>query len=126
MDIICLAFMLVGVIMMIRAQVLKHKGMWDLRNDDALFHRSLNSPYEVTSAGGIFFALGLIAEIGYTFGLKAGLWSTVAVAVINAVINVIWLKHIETDDKELRAHAVALIILSAFVLFIAGLMLFLI
>ncbi len=126
MDILCLIFMLAGVIMVIRAQVLKHKGMWNLRNDGAMFHRGIESPYELTNVGVIFFAIGLIAEIGFTFGLKAGLWSAVAAALINAVVNVVWLKHIEEDDKDPRTSAATNIIGSVFVIFIAGLMLFLI
>lgn len=60
------------------------------------------------------------------FGIKAGLWSAVAAAVINAVANAVWLKHIEEDDKDPRTSAAANILGSVFAIFMAGLMLFLI
>lgn len=128
MDIVFLILLLAGLAMIVIAQVLKHKGMWDLRNDDAPFHyhRGVDSPYGLTTVGVIFSAIAVIGEIGITFGLKAGLWSAVAAAVINAAANVIWLRHIEEDDNEPRSIAVANIIVSAFALFIAVFMLFLI
>ncbi|MBD5383681.1 MAG: hypothetical protein HDR72_01610 [Ruminococcaceae bacterium] len=128
MDIVFLILLLAGLAMIVIAQVIKHKGMWNLRNDDAPFHyhRGVDSPYGLTTVGGIFLAIAVIGEIGVTFGLKAGLWSAVAAAVINAAVNVIWLRHIEEDDKDPRTNAAANILLSAFVIFIALLVLFLI
>lgn len=128
MDILFLILMLIGVIMIVIAQVLKHKGMWNLRNDEVSFHnhRGIESPYELTSIGGAIFALSIIGEIGNTFGIKAGLWIAVAAALINAIGNAVWLKHIEEDDKDPRTTAVVNIGLSTFVLFVSGLMLFLI
>lgn len=128
MDILFLILMLIGVIMIVIAQVLKHKGMWNLRNDDVPFHNSrfIESPYELTSIGGALFALSIIGEIGNTFGIEAGLWSAAAAAVINAIGNAVWLKHIEEDDKDPRTAAEVNIALSALVLFVSGLMLFLI
>lgn len=126
-NVICLIPVIVGAVLMFVSVVLRHKGMWDLRNDDASFHnpRGIDSPYELTTVGVIFFAIGIIGEIWITFGLKAGLWSTVAAAVINATANVIWLRHIEEDDKDPRTTAAVNILGSVFAIFIAGLMLFL-
>ncbi len=128
MDILFLILMLIGVIMIVIAQVLKHKGMWDLRNDDVPFHyrRGIESPYELTSIGGILFALSIIGAIWNTFGIRAGLWSAAAAALISAVGNAVWFKHIEEDDKDPRTAAEVNIALSAFVLFVSGFWLFLI
>ena len=128
MAIVFLILLLAGLAMIVIAQALKHKGMWNLRNDDAPFHhhRGIDSPYGLMTVGGIFLAIAVIGEIGVMFGLKAGLWSAVAAAVINAAANVIWLRHIEEDDKDPRTNAAVNILLSMFVIFIAVLMLFLI
>lgn len=128
MDIIFLVLLLIGVTMIVIAQVLKHKGMWDLKNDNEFFYnpRGIHSPYELTTVGVIFFAMGIIGEIWITFGIKAGLWSAVAAAVINAAANVIWLRYIEEDDEDPRTSAAANILGSVFAIFMAGLMLFLI
>ncbi|MCX4356747.1 MAG: hypothetical protein OSJ43_11100 [Oscillospiraceae bacterium] len=126
MDIVFLILLLAGLAMIVTAQVLKHKGMWNLRNDDAPFHyhRGVDSPYQLTSIGVILSCMAIIGEIGITFGLRAGLWSTAAVAVINAAVNAVWLKRIEEDDKDPRTNAAVNILVSAFALFIAVFMLF--
>ena len=128
MDIVFLILLLAGLAMIVIAQVLKHKGMWNLRNDDAPFHyhRGVDSPYGLTAAGVIFSAIAVIGEIGVAFGLKAGLWSAVAAAVINTAANAVWLRHIEEDDKDPRTSAAANILVSVFAILIALLMLFLI
>ena len=128
MNIVFLVLLLIGVTMIVISQVLKHKGIWDWKNDDAVFYnpRGIYSPYELTTVGVIFFAIGLIGEIWLVFGIKAGLWSAVAAAVINAAANAVWLKHIEEDDKDPRTSAAANILGSVFAIFMAGLMLFLI
>lgn len=128
MDIVFMVLLLVGLTMIVIAQVLKHKGMWDLRNDDAPFHyhRGVESPYQLTSIGVILSAFGIIGGICLAFGLKSGLWSAAAAAVINAAANVFWLKHIEEDDKDPRTNAVVNILISAFVMLIALFMLFMI
>lgn len=128
MDIVFVILLLAGLTMIVIAQVLKHKGMWDLRNDDAPFHyhRGIESPYQLTSIGVILAAFGLIGGIGLAFGLRAGLWSAAAAAVINAAANVIWLRRIEEDDKEPRTNAVVNILMSAFVLLTALFMLYMI
>ena len=128
MDIVFLILLLAGLSMIVIAQVLKHKGMWNLRSDDMKFHnpRGFDSPHQITSAGVMLSGMAVVGEIGITFGLKAGLWSAVVAAVINAAVNAFWLKHIEEDDKEPRINAAVNIIVSAFALFIAVFMLFLI
>ena len=129
MDIVFLLAILGGTGAVVYAQVLKHMGMWDLRNDYNWSHysqRGIRSPYEVTTIGVMLIAVGIIGEIGITFGLRARLWSAVAAAVINGVINTVWLRHIEDDDNEPRTSAAVGIGLSVAVLCIAGLMLFLI
>ena len=127
-DIVILGIMLVGAVMMIIAQVLKHKGMWNLRNDDMPFgsgRRGFESPYEISSVGGTLIVTGLCAELGYTFGLAVGLWSAVIAAVINAAVSVFCLKRVPefADDKDLRTMAEVHIAVSAFVLLVSGLML---
>lgn len=128
MDIVFVILLLAGVALIVIAQVLKHKGMWNLQNDDMPFHyhRGFDSPYQLTSVGVTLSGMAVIGEMGITFGLRAGLWSAVAAAVINAAANAVWLRRIEEDDKDPRTNAAVNILLSVFVIFIAGLMLFLI
>lgn len=70
MNIIFLVLLLIGVTMIVISQVLKHKGIWDWKNDDAVFYnpRGIYSPYELTTVGVIFFAIGSSARYGSCSG----------------------------------------------------------
>ena len=115
LDGISLFFILIGVVMLIVAQVLKHKGMWDLRNDDIPSSRGrFDSPYNVTDAGVIFVCMGVVSAIGFNFGLKAGAWTLASVGALLLAFNLsVRLRRADKDDKDEYNSAVAAAIISA-------------
>lgn len=114
-DIISLIFILAGVLMLIIARVLKHKGMWDLGNDDMLFssRRGFDTPYAVADTGVILICAGIIGTIGFNFGLKAGGWALAVTGAGAAAFNLaVRLRRVDRDDKDAYSAAVAAVIIS--------------
>lgn len=113
-DVISLVLFLIGVVMLIIAQVLKHKGMWDLRNDDLPSSRgTVRSPYDFTNIGIIFMCMGIVSAVGFNFGLKAGGWAAAAVGAVLLILTVtVRLRRADKDDKDEYYSAVAAAIIS--------------
>ncbi len=102
-DILSLLFILAGAVMLVISQVLKHKGMWNLRDDSKpfAFHRGFDTPYQVTDAGVMLICMGIVSAIGFNFGFKAGGWALTAVSAALLIFNVlVRLKHVDRDDKD--------------------------
>lgn len=114
-DIISVVFILAGVLMLIIAQVLGRKGMWNLGNDDMPFssRRGFDTPYAIADTGVILICAGIVNAIGFNFGLKAGGWALAAVgAGITAFNLAVRLRRVDRDDKDAYSAAVAAVIIS--------------
>ncbi len=115
-DIISLVLILIGVVMLIVAQVLKHKGMWDLSNDDMPFNnpRGFDSPYEITDVGVMLICAGIVSAIVFNFGFKAGGWALTAVSAALLAFNAaVRLRRADKDDKDAYNSVIVAIIISA-------------
>lgn len=110
-DIFSLIFILAGVVMLIAAQVRKHKGMWssydshkewqlnDLHSPG--WRRGIESPYELSDLGVILICAGVVSEIGFNFGFKAGGWALTAISAALLIFNVlVRFKRVDRDDKD--------------------------
>lgn len=110
-DILSLIFILAGVVMLIAAQVRKHKGMWssydshkewqlnDLHSPG--WRRGIESPYELSDLGVILICAGVVSEIGFNLGFKAGGWALTAISAALLIFNVfVRFKRVDRDDKD--------------------------
>lgn len=114
-DALSLIVILIGIVMLIVAQVLKHKGMWDLRNDDLPGRRrGFESPYNVSDTGVILICGGIVSAVSFNFGLKAGAWTLAAVgAALLAFSLAVRLRRADKDDKDEYNSAAAAAVISA-------------
>lgn len=120
-DVICLIFILIGVIVIIVSMVHRHKGMWNLRNDDLPgSSRSIKEPYEETGIGVILVLLGVLFGVHDAFGLRAAAVTAITAATAGIVFNIIMLRRSDDDEK---ARYWAGIIIAGFVIFICVFML---
>lgn len=136
-DIVCLIFILAGVIFIVRSFVHRHKGMWNLGSDDytepwkpvnpkvpSTHRRGIESPYDETQIGVGSIIVGLLGFVYNTFGLKVCAAAVMVVSVASLVFNGIRLHRMD-DDDELRTWSTANLILSGFALSIGALVFFL-
>ncbi|MGN0669584.1 MAG: hypothetical protein ACI4JZ_03450 [Oscillospiraceae bacterium] len=115
-DVICLIFILIGVIVIIVSMVHRHKGMWNLRNDDLPGSpRSIKEPYEETFIGVILVLLGVLFGVYDLFGLKAAAVVAIIAATAGIVFNIIMLRRVDRDES---ARYSAGIMVSGFVIFV--------
>ncbi len=122
-DVICLIFILIGVIVIIVSMVHRHKGMWNLRNDDLPgSSRSVKEPYEETVIGVILVLLGVLFGVHDAFGLRTAAIVAIIAATAGIVFNIIMLRRRDSDES---ARYLAGIMVSGFVIFICGLLLML-
>lgn len=114
-DALSLIVILIGVVMLIVARVLMHKGMWDLRNDDLPGRRrGFESPYDVSDMGVMLICGGIVSAVGFNFGLKAGAWTLAAVGAALLAFNLaVRLRRADKDDKDEYGTAVVAVIISA-------------
>lgn len=119
-DVICLIFILIGVIVIIVSMVHRHKGMWNLRNDDLPgSSRSVKEPYEETAIGVILVLLGVLFGVHDAFGLRTAAIVAIIAATAGIVFNIIMLRRRDSDES---ARYLAGIMVSGFVIFICGLL----
>ncbi len=119
-DVICLIFILIGVIVIIVSMVHRHKGMWNLRNDDLPgSSRSVKEPYEETVIGVILVLLGVLFGVHDAFGLRTAAIVAIIAAAAGIVFNIIMLRRRDSDES---ARYLAGIMVSGFVIFICGLL----
>ena len=119
-DVICLIFILKGVIVIIVSMVHRHKGMWNLRNDDLPgSSRSVKEPYEETAIGVILVLLGVLFGVHDAFGLRTAAIVAIIAATAGIVFNIIMLRRRDSDES---ARYLAGIMVSGFVIFICGLL----
>lgn len=121
-DVICLIFILIGVIVIIVSMVHRHKGMWNLRSDDFPNSRSVKEPYEETVIGVILVLLGVLFGVHDAFGLRTAAIVAIIAAAAGIVFNIIMLRRRDSDES---ARYLAGIMVSGFVIFICGLLLML-
>lgn len=138
-DIVCLIFILAGVILIVMSFVHRRKGMWDFYSDgyaepwDPInpkvphyrSRRGIQTPYGETQIGVDLIIVGLLGFVYNTFGLKVCAAAVMAVSVASLVFNGVRLRRSD-DDDELRTWSVVNLIMSGVALFFGGLMFFLI
>lgn len=120
-DILSLLFLLAGVVMLIAAQVRKHKGMWssydshkewqlnDLHSPG--WRRGMDSTYELSYFGVILICAGVVSAIGFNFGFKAGGWALAAISAAGLALNTaVRLRRVDRDDKDAYTAVVVSII----------------
>lgn len=136
-DIVCLIFILVGVILIVTSFVHRRKGMWNLDRDDYVepwdpvspklpghHRRGIKSPHDETQIGIDLIIVGLLGFVYSTFGLKACAAAVMAASVASLVFNGVRL-HRPDDEDELRTWSVVNLIISGFALFFGALVFFL-
>lgn len=111
-DIFSLIFILAGVVMLIAAQVRKHKGMWssyDSHKEWELsdlhypgYRRGIESPYQLSDLGVILICAGIVSVIGFNFGFKAGGRALTAISSALLIFNV--LVRFKRVDRDEDAH----------------------
>lgn len=120
-DVICLIFILIGLIVIIVSMVHRRKGMWNLRNDDLPNSpRSVREPYDETIIGVILVLMGVLFGVHDAFGFRAAAGAAITIAAAGLVFNIIMLRRSDDDEK---ARYSAGIIIAGFVIFICVFML---
>ena len=118
-DVISLILILIGVILIIVSMVHRHKGMWNLRNDDIPNSRGIREPFGETVIGASFVLMGVLFGVYDLFGLKAAAVMAIIAAAAGIVFNIIMLRRRDSDES---ARYSAGILFSGFVIFICGLL----
>lgn len=122
-DVISLIFILIGVILIIVSMVHRHKGMWNLRNDDISNSRGgIREPYDETVAGAGFILVGALCGVWDIFGAWTAALVLVIIFAANLVFNIIMARRVDQDES---ARYSAGIITSIFALLVGVFMLIL-
>lgn len=122
MDVVCLIFILLGVILIVIAQILKHKGIWDFHEahkewalkdlHSPASPRGFDSPYQVTYMGAVFIAIGALTAVYSVFGLKPAAWAFVGLSAVGLAFGVARLKRVDRGDNSAYAASVAAVIVT--------------
>lgn len=118
-DVISLILILIGVILIIVSMVHRHKGMWNLRNDDIPNSRGVREPFEETVIGASLVLMGALFGVYDILGLKAAAVVAIIAAAAGLVFNVIMVRRVDRDES---ARYSAGIIVTTFVILICGLL----
>lgn len=121
-DVISLILILIGVILIIVSMVHRHKGMWNLRNDDIPNSRGIREPFGETVIGASFVLMGVLFGVYDLFGLKAAVAVAIIAAASGLVFNIIMVRRVDRDES---ARYSAGIIVTTFAILFCGLLLML-